>query len=86
MFKKKFLAAILKKNNTKLLLRKIVCLDKLSKGQVLVKLKYSGICGKQIDEIKGIGGKDIYLPHLLGHEGSGIVQDIGPKVSKVKKK
>tara|TARA_B100000029_G_C17556114_1_gene951719 strand:- start:615 stop:1649 length:1035 start_codon:yes stop_codon:yes gene_type:complete len=85
MFKKKFLAAILKKNNTKLLLKKIVCLDKLSKGQVLVKLKYSGICGKQIDEIKGIGGKDIYLPHLLGHEGSGIVQDIGPKVSKVKK-
>ena len=38
-----------------------------------MKIKYSGICGKQIDEIEGIGGKDEFLPHLLGHEGSGVV-------------
>jgi len=85
MIKKKFFAAILKKNNSKLVIEKIGFNEKLSKGQVLIKLKYSGICGKQIDEIKGVGGKDIYLPHLLGHEGSGVVIAVGPNVFKVKK-
>ena len=85
MLKKKFFAAILKKNNSKLAIEKIGFYEKLRKGQVLIKLKYSGICGKQIDEIEGIGGKDLYLPHLLGHEGSGVVKEVGPKVNKVKK-
>ena len=51
-------------------------------GQVLVKIKYSGICGSQINEIDAVKGKDIYLPHLLGHEGSRIVEKIGLMVSK----
>ena len=38
----------------------------------------------EVDEIDGIGGKDEFLPHMLGHEGSGIVVEIGPKVKKVK--
>ena len=57
----------------------------LREGQVLVKLFYSGICGKQIEEIDGLGGDDPYLPHMLGHEGTGIVIDTGPNVFKVKK-
>jgi S-(hydroxymethyl)glutathione dehydrogenase/alcohol dehydrogenase len=51
----------------------------------LVKLSYSGICGKQIEEIDGTGGLDPWLPHLLGHEGSGEVIDVGPAVIKVNK-
>jgi Zn-dependent alcohol dehydrogenase len=85
MIIKKFKAAILKKKKNNLIFRDIYFKDELKRGQVFVKLKYSGICGKQIDEIDGIGGKDPYLPHLLGHEGSGIVLKIGPGVKKVKK-
>lgn len=57
----------------------------LGKGQVLVKMSYSGICRSQINEILGFKGEDKYLPHTLGHEGSGEVIDIGPEVCKVKK-
>ena len=53
-------------------------------GQVLVKTEYSGICGKQLEEIDGKRGEDAYLPHLLGHEGAGVVADVGPGVRKVK--
>ena len=53
-------------------------------GQVLVKMKYSGICGKQMEEINGKRGEDPYLPHLLGHEADGIVVEVGPGVRKVK--
>ena len=85
MIKKKFKAAILSKINSDLKVKKIEIKTKLKKGQVFVKLKYSGVCGKQIDEINGTGGKDNFLPHLLGHEGSGVVKAIGPGVKKIKK-
>jgi len=47
-------------------------------------MAYSGICGKQIEEINGKRGHDPYIPHLLGHEGAGTVADVGPGVRKVK--
>lgn len=53
-------------------------------GQVLVEVRASGICGAQIREITGGKGDDKYLPHLLGHEGGGIVRKVGPGVRKVK--
>ena len=53
-------------------------------GQVLVKLAYSGVCGTQLMEARGRRGVDAYLPHLLGHEGTGIVIQVGEGVSKVK--
>jgi len=56
----------------------------LGMGQVLVKVAYSGICRSQLMEIRGFRGIDKYLPHLLGHEGSGIVAEVGKKVTKVK--
>ena len=61
------------------------CPTALEYGQVLVQVSYSGICGSQIGEIDGAKGPDRYLPHLLGHEGSGIVLDIGPGVTRVEK-
>ncbi len=59
-------------------------IPKLEEGQVLVEIKYSGICRSQLNEINGLKGPDPYLPHTLGHEGSGIVHEVGPGVSKVK--
>lgn len=53
-------------------------------GQVLVKVHYSGICGAQINEIEGAKGPDKFLPHLLGHEGSGTVVAVGRGVKRVK--
>lgn len=53
-------------------------------GQVLVEVRASRICGSQIGEIDGAKGPDRFLPHLLGHEGCGIVRAIGPEVTRVK--
>jgi S-(hydroxymethyl)glutathione dehydrogenase/alcohol dehydrogenase len=52
----------------------------LDVGQVLVKVHFSGICGSQLGEIDGVKGDDPFLPHLLGHEGSGTVMAVGPGV------
>ena len=57
----------------------------IKQGQVLVKMLYSGICRRQVNEQMGYYGEDKYLPHLLGHEGSGIVEEAGEGVKKVKK-
>lgn len=56
----------------------------LEPGQVLVRVLYSGICGSQLGEIDGVKGPDRFLPHLLGHEGSGTVAAIGPGVRHVR--
>jgi len=59
-------------------------IPKLQRGQVLVKIQYSAICRSQLMEINGLRGQDKWLPHLLGHEASGIVVDTGADVAKVK--
>jgi len=53
-------------------------------GQVLVKVLVSGICGAQLLEIGGHKGNAKFVPHLLGHEGCGIVEAIGSGVTRVK--
>ena len=45
---------------------------------------YSGVCRSQLMEFKGQRGKDIYLPHLFGHEAAGKVEVVGGGVKKVK--
>ncbi len=58
-------------------------IPKLGLGQVLVKVLYSGLCRSQLNEIVGRKGRE-FIPHLLGHEASGVVVDIGGGVRKVK--
>ena len=79
-----FKAAILTQLKKKLLISNIKFNQNLSRGQVLIKLYYSGICGSQIGEINGVKGKDKFLPHLLGHEGSGIIINKNNFVKKFK--
>jgi S-(hydroxymethyl)glutathione dehydrogenase/alcohol dehydrogenase len=55
----------------------------LQPGQVLVDIAYSGVCRSQLNEIQGLKGVDRFLPHTLGHEGSGIVRKVGGDVSRV---
>lgn len=77
-------AAVLTELHTPLEILEISMPEKLLVGQVLVKIHFSGICGSQLGEIDGAKGEDKYLPHLLGHEASGTVLDIGPGVRHVK--
>jgi S-(hydroxymethyl)glutathione dehydrogenase / alcohol dehydrogenase len=76
-------AAILTKINEPLQLVDLH-IPALKEGQVLVEVKYSGVCRTQIMEVKGLKGEDKFLPHCLGHEGSGKVITIGSGVTKVK--
>ena len=62
---------------------KDVELTSLSVGQVLVKVLVSGLCGSQLHEIRGHKGNAKFLPHLMGHEGCGVVEEVGPGVTTV---
>ena len=75
-------AAILTKINAPLEIMELETLP-LEFGQVLVKVLVSGLCGAQLHEIRGHKGNEKFLPHLMGHEGCGIVQEIGPGVTQV---
>lgn len=83
-FPKTMKAAILAELNQPLVIDQVELPSVLEVGQVLVKVHCSGICGSQLGEIDGAKGEDKYLPHLLGHEGSGVVQSVGPGVRFVK--
>ena len=76
-------AAILTEINAPLILDEIE-IPPLDVGQVLVDIQCSGICGAQLGEIAGVKGVDKFLPHLLGHEGGGIVLETGPGVTHVR--
>ena len=77
-------AAILVENNRPLVVAELKMPATLAHGQVHVKVHYSGICGAQLNEIEGAKGPDKFLPHLLGHEGSGTVLKTGPGVTRLK--
>jgi S-(hydroxymethyl)glutathione dehydrogenase / alcohol dehydrogenase len=77
------IAAILEKIGAPLAVRDIELPDKIEKGQVLVRVLCTGICGSQLQEMDGIKGNPDHIPHLLGHEGCGIVEKIGEGVEGV---
>lgn len=76
-------AVVLEELNQPLTLRE-VGLTELKFGQVLVKVLVSGLCGSQLCEIKGHKGNEKFLPHLMGHEGCGIVESVGIGVTTVR--
>lgn len=76
-------AALLTRHNAPLKLAELTP-GPLEFGQVLVRVLVSGICGAQLQEIRG-EKKTGPLPHPLGHEGCGLVEDIGPGVTRVKR-
>ncbi len=77
-------AAILVETGRPLVVADVTLPERLEYGQVLVRVLASGICGSQIGEIDGVKGPDKFLPHLLGHEGGGVVEAVGPGVRHVK--
>jgi S-(hydroxymethyl)glutathione dehydrogenase/alcohol dehydrogenase len=55
----------------------------LKRGQVLVEIHATRVCGSQIGEIDGVKGPDKFLPHLLGHEAGAVVLEVGADVTHV---
>ena len=53
-------------------------------GEVLIEVKATGICHTDEFTLSG-GDPEGLFPAILGHEGAGIVGDIGPGVTSVKK-
>lgn len=51
-------------------------------GQVLVKVKYTGICGSDIPRVNGDACH--FFPNVLGHEFSGTIAEVGEGVTSVK--
>src|SRR6201996_237302 len=53
-------------------------------GEVLVEIKATGVC--HTDEFTRLGADPEGLfPVILGHEGAGVVVDVGPGVTSLKK-
>lgn len=77
-------SAIINEVNAPLTIENLSLPEDLSFGQVLVKITVSGLCGAQLQEIAGEKNNSKFMPHLTGHEGSGVVEKTGPGVTKVK--
>jgi S-(hydroxymethyl)glutathione dehydrogenase/alcohol dehydrogenase len=61
-----------------------VDLDGPKSGEVLVEVKATGICHTDEFTLSGADPEGLF-PAILGHEGAGIVVDIGPGVTSVRK-
>ena len=51
------------------------------RGEVLVRLHASGVCHSDLNAIDGTA--ETRCPAVLGHEGAGVIQSVGPDVTRV---
>ena len=61
-----------------------VDLDGPKAGEVLIEIKATGICHTDEFTLSGSDPEGLF-PAILGHEGAGVVVDVGPGVTSVKK-
>jgi S-(hydroxymethyl)glutathione dehydrogenase/alcohol dehydrogenase len=61
-----------------------VVLDGPKAGEVLVEIKATGICHTDDFTLSGADPEGLF-PAILGHEGAGVVVDVGPGVTSLKK-
>lgn len=52
-------------------------------GEVLVEIKATGICHTDAFTLSGADPEGLF-PAILGHEGAGVVVEVGPEVTSVK--
>jgi S-(hydroxymethyl)glutathione dehydrogenase / alcohol dehydrogenase len=74
-------AAVLMEPRTKLVIEDLT-LDAPQAGEVLVKIAASGVCHSDYHLISGATKHP--MPAVLGHEGAGIVEAVGPGVTRIK--
>jgi L-iditol 2-dehydrogenase len=51
-------------------------------GEVLIKVKYTGICGSDLPRVNGNASH--FFPNILGHEFSGVIAEVGEGVTSLK--
>ncbi len=78
----KMKAAVLKKLRSPLVIEEVP-VPKLEFGEVLVKTKACGICGTDLHIYEGTGYRP-KLPHIMGHEPTGVVAKVGDGVKNLK--
>ena len=61
-----------------------VQLDGPRGGEVLVEIRATGVCHTDAYTMSGQDSEGIF-PSILGHEGAGVVVDVGPGVKSLKK-
>lgn len=76
---RKLKAAVLEKNNVVNI--KEVPVPEINEDEVLVQVKYSGVCGSDIPRLFNNGAR--FYPIILGHEFSGIITKKGKNVNNV---
>ena len=79
MSKMKFRAAVYRSVDEKLSVEEVLVDPRPGRGEVLVKLKASGVCHS--DYHGRIGEWTLPAPMILGHEGAGIVEAVGEGVT-----
>ncbi|MDI1477953.1 S-(hydroxymethyl)glutathione dehydrogenase/class III alcohol dehydrogenase [Polyangium sp. y55x31] len=79
----KIKAAVAHKPNAPLSIEE-VDLEGPKEGEVLVEIKATGVCHTDDYTLSGKDSEGIF-PSILGHEGAGVVVDVGPGVKSVKK-
>ncbi|GAB2476215.1 NDMA-dependent alcohol dehydrogenase [Jatrophihabitans fulvus] len=57
-------------------------LDKPREGEVLIRYLYAGLCHSDIHVAHG--DLEARMPMVLGHEGAGVIEEVGPGVTRVK--
>src|SRR6201984_1122463 len=61
-----------------------VDLEGPKEGEVLVEVKATGVCHTDEFTLSGADPEGLF-PTILGHEGAGVVVEVGPGVASVKK-
>jgi S-(hydroxymethyl)glutathione dehydrogenase / alcohol dehydrogenase len=77
----KFRAAVLHSPGERLKIEEVE-LAPLKPGDVLVRLRASGLCHTDLEVI--LGSLAYPMPIVLGHEGAGVVEEIGKDVTRVR--
>ena len=79
----KMKAAVCRENNAPIRIEEVELAPPKEK-EVLVKTMYTGFCHSDWSAVSGWFGFPV--PLVIGHEASGIVEDVGPGVTSVKKR
>jgi S-(hydroxymethyl)glutathione dehydrogenase/alcohol dehydrogenase len=77
-------AAILRQHHTPLRVEAVQVAEPRY-GEVMVRIAASGICGSDLHVFHGKSNAGNTLPIVLGHEGAGVVEAVGPGVSDLRR-
>ncbi len=78
----KIKAAVLRESNKPLTIEELE-LEPPKEKEVLVKYRYTGFCRSDLHHLLGELGASV--PMVVGHESAGVVEEVGPGVTKIKK-